>query len=280
MKLEIKDLNVYLGDFQLKDINMTIPLGSICGLVGRNGAGKTTLIRTVANNYKKDSGQILYNDKRMEEDEEEIKKKLQVVFDEPHINKFFKFKKTIKLFNRSPYDFNQEEFEGYLEKFEVDYKGDLRKLSKGQIQKFQIALALSLKPSLLILDEATAGLDPISRDDVLDALRDFVADGQASVLISTHITSDLEKLVDKIVMIDRGEIILDRPRDLLDEAYRFVRLAEDSLYLNDLIGPRKTSIGYEGLIKAETLNEDIGQVASIEDIFSHLASKGETSEKS
>lgn len=271
MKIEIKDLNVKVGDFQLKDINLSIEKATIYGLVGRNGSGKTTLMKTICDFIKPVSGRILFDGKEMNENIVEIKKHMQIVFDELYMNDYLIVKKLIKVYQNLEYDFSESSFRKYLSEFGLAEKQLIKNFSKGETQKLLVGLALSLNPTLLILDEPTSGLDPISRNEILDIIKDYVIERDASVIISTHITSDLEKIVDYVAIIDNGKIILDERRDLLDDKYRLVSLDKEDNLVDKLIGKTEKINGYQGLIESQYLvDNNIGVIASIEDILNYL----------
>lgn len=192
--LEIKNLTKDYGDFILKDLSFSIPRDVIMGLIGENGAGKSTTINCILNEIKKNNGSILIFGKDHITDECEIKDKIGIVFDENHFPDIFTPKEIEKYISEIYTKWDSIAFHNYLKQFELPAKKKIKDFSKGMKVKLAFAVALSHKAELLILDEATSGLDPIIRDDILDILIDFVQDETHSILFSSHITSDLEKI--------------------------------------------------------------------------------------
>ena len=194
--LEVKNLTKDYGDFVLNDLSFSIPRGVIMGLIGENGAGKSTTVNCILNEIKKNSGNILIFGKDHIIDECEIKDKIGIVFDENHFPDIFTPKEIEKYMSGIYTNWDSIAFRNYLKQFELPAKKKIKDFSKGMKVKLAFAVALSHKAELLILDEATSGLDPIIRDDILDILIDFVQDENYSILFSSHITSDLEKIAD------------------------------------------------------------------------------------
>ena len=232
--LEIKDLvKVYPNSFKLGSIDLEIESGTIVGLIGENGAGKTTLIKSILNILKIDNGNIKIFNKDYQKYEQDIKEDIGVVLD------IYK-------------NWDSELFNKYLEEFSLPKNKIIKDLSKGMKKKVEIITALSHHPKLLILDEPTSGLDPVIRSEVLDLFLKFIQDENNSILFSTHITTDLEHIADKIVFIDNGKVILDKTRDEIIDNYGILKC--DSNYFKeiskeDIISYRKNKYDYEVLIK-------------------------------
>lgn len=191
--LEVKNLVKDYGDFVLDKISFEIPRGVVMGLIGENGAGKSTTINCILNEVQKSSGQILLFGKDHIQNEIEIKDKIGVVFDENFFPDIFTPSEIGSYMSGIYRNWESFTFREYLKKFELPETKAIKDFSKGMKVKLVFAVALSHKAELLILDEATSGLDPIIRDDILDLLLDFVQDETHAVLVSSHITSDLEK---------------------------------------------------------------------------------------
>ncbi|MCL2574984.1 MAG: ABC transporter ATP-binding protein [Defluviitaleaceae bacterium] len=208
--LEVKNLTKYYGSFKLSDVSFNIPLGGIVGLVGANGAGKTTTLNLIQNIIRKDNGEVLFFGKPSED---RIPQNVAVVADNIYYEKGWKVSELNKIVKRFYDNWNQAEFERLIEKFALDKSKAIGQLSKGMSIKLMIAVALSRNARLLILDEPTSGLDPIARDELCGILLDFVSDKTKSVLFSTHITSDLEKIADDVVFLVNGEIRLNDKKD-------------------------------------------------------------------
>ena len=227
--LEVKNLNKQLNNFSLNNLSFNIPSGSIVGLVGENGAGKTTTLKTILNITQKDSGEIIYFGKDLESDEINIRNNLGVVLDD----KFFHDNLSPKNINNiNKYIFknwDSDVFFNYLEKFNLPKDKIIKEFSKGMKVKLSLSIAFSHNPKLLILDEPTSGLDPIVRNELLDILLEFIQDENHSILFSTHITSDLDKIADYIIFINQGKIVFEKDREELLTDYGIVKTTEDKL---------------------------------------------------
>lgn len=191
--IEVKNLTKKYDGFTLDNVSFSIPRGSIMGFIGQNGAGKTTTIKAMLNVIKTDGGSINLLGKDWLEHEREVKEDIAVVFDEIPFQDFFNGVSISRMLKGIYANWNEETFFNYLDRFQVPKKKKIGKLSKGMKMKFQIATALSHGAKLLIMDEATTGLDPIVRNEMLDVFREYLLDEQNSILMSSHITSDLEK---------------------------------------------------------------------------------------
>ena len=250
--IEIKNLEkAYDKNFKLGKIDLNIPSGCIIGLIGENGAGKTTLIKSILNIIRTDSGKINIFDKDNKKYESIIKEEVGVVLD----NMFFPEVLTasdISIIMKDIYkSWDKELFNKYLNDFELPQNKKIKTLSKGMRKKLEIATALSHQPKLLILDEPTSGLDPVVRNDILDLFLDFIKDEDHTILLSTHITSDLEHIADEIIFIDKGKIVLNKNRDELMDNYGILRCdidKFDTISKDDIISYRKNKYNYEILV--------------------------------
>ena len=254
--LKITGLTKQFDLFCLNDISFTLPQGFIMGLIGPNGAGKTTTIKLILNMLKKTSGniEILGMDSIIHE--KEIKEQIGVVFD----NNYFAdewtmsdVEKTMGMFYKN---WNVQTFYRMLERFKVDRKKRVKQLSRGMQMKLMLACAFSYNAKLLILDEPTSGLDPVSRDELLEILSDYIENGERSVLFSTHITTDLDKITDYITFIYQGRMLYSGGKDEFIDSFRIIKggLSELTAELNHkLVGVRKFSTGFEGLIHTQDL---------------------------
>lgn len=218
--IEVRNLNVKRGSFALKNISMEIPKGCVVGLVGRNGAGKSTLIETLAGVLGADSGMITYSGVPVWENETEIKKELGVVFDGPWFNDMVRPKQLIEGIYPWYPEFDLKYFEAHMKKMGIDPNMSIDKYSSGMLKKFLLLFVLARKPKTLILDEPTSGVDPISRNEMLDLLYEFMQEEDHSLLFSTHVTSDLDKIADYVVMMEDGRIVLNEAKDELRNRYR------------------------------------------------------------
>lgn len=250
--IKIRNLTKRYGDFCLDHINLNVPMGSIVGLIGENGAGKTTTIKALLNIAKPDGGQIEILGKSLLENEKEIKEQIGVVLGESHFHEFLNACEVGHIMRNIYCNWDDEAFSSWLSKFSLPEKKKLKEYSKGMKMKLSIAAALSHHPKLLILDEATSGLDPVIRDSILDIFFEFIEDGEHSVLISSHITSDLDKVADYVAMIHQGRILFSEEKDVMLEDMGVLRCRKDELKnLHDIeiIGTRQNAYGTECLVK-------------------------------
>lgn len=250
--IEVSNLCKDYSDFSLKNISFALPKGCIMGFIGENGAGKTTSIKAVLDIVHKKSGDVKILGQEFSGKEKEIKERIGVVFDESHFHEELTPKNISKILSGIYKTFDKELFIDYLVRFNLPYTKKIKEFSRGMKMKFSIAAALSHKPELLILDEPTSGLDPVVREEILDIFLDFIQDENHSILISSHITSDLDKIADYITFIHEGRIILSEPRDELISSSGILKCGEDdlsSLDKSDMIKIRRNQFGCEVLIK-------------------------------
>lgn len=273
--LEIHNLSKDYGDFVLDRVSFSLPRGVIMGLIGENGAGKSTTINCILNEIQKDSGEILIFGEDHISDEIEIKSKLSVVFDENLFPDIFTPLEIGKYMSGIYPGWEWGAYRRFLEKFELPKDKKIKDFSKGMKVKLAFAVALSHKAELLILDEATSGLDPIIRDDVLDMLIDFVQDENHSVLVSSHITSDLEKVADYITFLHKGQVIFSHEKDDLVDNYGIVNCGAaifDTLDKTEIIAYRKEDYQYKVLVRnrskaAKDCPKAVVSPATIEEIM-------------
>jgi len=217
--LQVNNLCKNYKTFQLRNVNFSLPKGSIMGFVGENGAGKTTTIKLILNEIQRDGGSINIFGLDNIKDERKIKEQVGVVFDDCYFHKEFTAADISKILSKVYTSWDENLYSSYLKMFNLARDKKISEYSKGMKMKLSIACALAHKPKLLILDEATSGLDPIMRSDILDIFLDFIQDEEHSVLFSSHITSDLEKVADYVTFIHDGSIIFSRSKD--DLLYKF-----------------------------------------------------------
>lgn len=256
--LEVKNLVKDYGDFVLDKISFEIPRGVVMGLIGENGAGKSTTINCILNEVQKSSGQILLFGKDHIQNEIEIKDKIGVVFDENFFPDIFTPSEIGSYMSGIYRNWESFTFREYLKKFELPETKAIKDFSKGMKVKLAFAVALSHKAELLILDEATSGLDPIIRDDILDILIDFVQDENHSVLVSSHIISDLEKVADYITFIHKGKLVFTHSKDELVDNYGVMScgaMVFDNLDKSEIIAYRKEDYQYKVLVKDRHIAE-------------------------
>ena len=250
--LEVHSLNKSFDRFALKDVSFTLPRGAVMGFIGENGAGKTTTIKAVLGLIRKDSGDISVLGGSIED--ASIRAKIGVVFDDLHLHRTLRIRQAAKIFPHLYEDWDADLFKEYLNRFNLDAEKKIKDLSRGMRMKLSIALALSHHPELLILDEPTAGLDPVVRDEVLEIFQDFMQDENHAILFSSHITSDIDKIADYLTFIHDGEILFSVTTDeLLGEAGILKCSAEEADALDaereGLLRIRKNQFGCEVLIR-------------------------------
>lgn len=248
--LEIKNITKTYKDFKLDDVSFNLEKGYIMGFIGENGAGKTTTIKLIMNLLKRDSGEIKIFGKDNVKYSKEIKEKIGFVYDDCFYYEKLSIKKNAKIISNFYKQWSFETFSKYLKIFGLDEDQKVKELSKGMKMKFAIAIALSHNAEFLIMDEPTAGLDPIVREELLDIFQKVIQNEDIAILISTHITSDLERISDYITYINKGKIEFSKPTiDVLEE-YRIVK--GDKSLLNDenrkaFISINITNFGFEAL---------------------------------
>lgn len=223
--LELKGVSRRVSDrFSLRDVTLAVEPGQIVGFVGANGAGKTTTIRAALGLIKLDAGELHLLGQRCDanapgETQRHLRSRIGLVLDTCPFPSTLKVGQVERLVGPAYPTWSCETFAGFIDRFGLDPKTKVKDLSRGMGMKLQLACALSHNAKLLVLDEATAGLDPMAREELLDELLAFVADGQHSVLLSSHITSDLDRTADRVICIDNGSIVFDLPReDITDRA--------------------------------------------------------------
>ena len=250
--IEIKGLRKSYGDFALKNIDLTLPGGSILGLIGENGAGKTTTIKCILNLIRRDAGRITLLGYDNVRDERTAKQDVGVVLDECFFHDTLRPRDLGKILAPAYRNWDQGLYESYLNKFQLPEKKFIKEFSRGMKMKLSLAAALAHHPRLLILDEATAGLDPLVREEILDEFLDFIQDEDHAILMSSHITSDLEKVADYIAYIHHGQVALSGSKDSILDSYGRVGCTAAQLETvdpADVLRVRRGSFGCEALVK-------------------------------
>lgn len=227
--IEITNLTKCYDGFKLDNVSFSVPKGCVMGFIGQNGAGKTTTIRALLNITKADSGTIKLLGMDHIKDEYAIKEQLAAVFDELPFPESFTANQVNTMFKGLYANWNEETYFRYLDRFQLPRKKKLKKFSKGMKMKLQIATALSHGAKLLIMDEATTGLDPIVRNEILDIFREYIQDENHSILMSSHITSDLEKIADCVTFIDKGRILLTGYKDDILDTHALMKCTKAEL---------------------------------------------------
>lgn len=269
--VEVKGLTKKYDGFLLNNISFTLPCGCIMGLVGENGAGKSTTIKLLLGMASKDGGSI----KILGKDLSEVSKDdIGVVFDECRFHEAFTAKDINSVLKNTFKRWNEKEFFDCLRKFDVPMDKKIREFSRGMKMKISIAAAICHDAKLLLLDEPTAALDPVVRDEILDLFYDFISDEKRSIIISSHIVSDLEKICDYIAFMHKGRMILCEEKDSLLSECRLAQMSEaefESLDKSDIIGSRKTSFGITAVIKEKAAAKIKNtQQINLEDLFVYM----------
>ena len=274
--LEIKNLKKSYKDFTLDNLNFNVERGSVMGFIGPNGSGKSTTIKLIMDLVKKDSGNINVFGLDNLTHNKEIKQKIGFVYDENYFYEelnIIEMKNIIRPFYKS---WNDTLFEKYIKEFELPKKNKIKNLSKGMKMKLSLALGLCHNAELIIMDEPTSGLDPIFRSELLDILYNVIQDENVSILFSTHITTDLEKIADYITFINKGKLVFSQTKDEIIENYGLVKGSTELLdndTRQEFVSIKETNFGFEALtkdiIRARKIFKGKGIIekASLEDIM-------------
>jgi ABC-2 type transport system ATP-binding protein len=268
--IEITNLCKYYPNFSLKNINFTVPSGICCGFVGPNGAGKTTTLKAMLGMVRKDYGEVRLLGKA--DGDVSVKEDIGVMFDQPYFQEDWSaldIEKGIKPFYRN---WSESEYRKYLSRFEINPRAKFKTLSRGMKMKLAMSVILAHETKLLLLDEPTSGLDPVARDEMLDIFQDYLINEERTILFSTHITSDLERIADMIVYISHGSVTFCGEKDDLLNRYCVVRggvLPENKRKY--AIGLREHSAGFECLMGVEHIgglpSDTITEKATIDNII-------------
>lgn len=274
--LQIENLSKTYPTFKLDNVSFNLDEGFIMGFIGRNGAGKTTTLKSMLRFVHPDSGKVVINGYDIEKDEFAVKNSIGFVSGLDGYYSSKKIKTVTEVTKRFFPNWNEELYRELLVKFNLDENKLIKNLSAGMKVKYQVAVAMSHDAKLLILDEPTSGLDPVSRDELVLLFQDYIADGQHSILFSTHITSDLDKCADYITYIKAGKIIDTADIVTFKEKYLLVNGKLESV--NDelkskVIGFHENKFGFEGMILAsdkQLFTDCETSPANLEDIMVHM----------
>lgn len=249
--LSVTNLCKDYDGFSLKNVSFELPKGSIMGFIGENGAGKTTTIKAILGLVRITGGDITVYGRRFSCDDVELKEKIGVVFDTCCMHDSLTPGDFVRIYSGLYQDFNAERYRQYLHQFKLPDDKKIRTFSSGMKMKLSLASALSHNPELLILDEPTSGLDPAAREEILDIFLDFIQDEQHAILISSHITSDLDKIADYLTFIQDGEIVLSAQKDELLEDMGILRCSPEEFeeLKSYVVAYRKNQFGCEALVK-------------------------------
>ena len=269
--LKVEGLTKKYDGFTLNGITFSVPRGYIVGFIGANGAGKSTTLKSMLGIIKADGGKVEMGEFTLEKNEDEIKRRVSLSlgsFD------YYAYETASKIARATAnfYDnWDWEKYEYYMKKFSLDGNKKIRDFSAGMRVKFSITLALSHDAELFVFDEPTSGLDPVAREEVLDIFREIVEDGEKSIIYSTHITSDLDKCADYILLIDEGRLLLfDTVESVLSSHLLVHGKTEDEIPKN-AIGVKKNNYSFTALIKGES--ELKSERPNLEDIMVYYSKK-------
>ena len=273
--VEISGLNKKYGDFDLKDISFCLPEGCITGFIGINGAGKTTTIRSILGLTNRASGNIKFFGMDMDGNENKIKDRIGIVLDEGCFYDELTLTEMKNVIAPAYKNWCEQDFVDYLERFSLNPKQKISILSKGMRMKYALALALSHKAELLIMDEPTSGLDPLVRSQLLVILKDYMSKDGKGVFFSTHITSDLDKIADMLIMINNGQIVFQEEKDQLLDSYRIIKGSTEKLDESTrkyFLSMEESAFGFTGITKQvsdvmERMQDVLAERPTIEDIM-------------
>ena len=270
--VELKGLKKRLGNFELGPMDLTIPQGSIVGYIGENGAGKSTTIKLILNLMKPDEGEIRILGSPIHNFTPEQKKDIAYVFDDLYLPGDMNLKNVLN-FHRKFYGkaWQDKTFSELNTRFQLPSDKSIKHFSRGMKMQLGMALALSHGAKLLLLDEATSGLDPVIRDDVLDLLLEYIQEETHTVLVSSHILSDLEKVADYIAFIHQGKLLFMETKDDLVNQYGIASLTREQVQEIDpraIVGKRTHQFGVEAMLKRDLVPDSIElEKVSVEDIM-------------
>lgn len=277
--INIQGICKYYNAFALQDVSLKLPNGGIMGLVGENGAGKTTLIKLMMGAIKPDAGsiQILGQDNQ-QPDFVQLKQNIGVVLDEAYFPAMLTVKQVNKIMRHTYIKWDEKFFEQLMNRFALPQDKKFSDFSRGMKMKLAIAVAIAHHPRLLVLDEATSGLDPMVREEILDIFMDFTREEDHSILLSSHIVSDLEKICDYVAFLHHGRLQFCEEKDRLLEEYALIKLSEEAfadLPEEAVLSKRTSAYGVEALVyKQQIADIFITEHTSLEDIILFMA-KGE-----
>ena len=277
--IEIRGLCKRYKGFSLDDLNLDLPYGCVLGLVGENGAGKSTTIRLIMDALERDGGtvSVLGADNQSKEFLD-LKEDIGVVLDETFVPEVINAKQLGKIMAGTYQNWDQSVYDGWIRRFDLPPDKKFKDYSRGMTMKLGIAAALSHRPRLLLLDEATGGLDPMVREELLEGFADFAAEEGHAVLLSSHIVSDLERICDYIAFLHKGRLVLCEEKDLLLDKYGILKCSKEQLAnipQEAIHGRRVGTYGVEALVEREFMPRDaVVDRASLEDIILYMA-KGE-----
>lgn len=272
--LQVKNLTKRYPGFLLDHVSFSVPKGTIMGLIGENGAGKSTTINAILDLVRKDAGTVTFWGRELSSSKQ-LKEDIGVVFDGVNFYETLTPAKAGKISGAAYQQWNEALYQDFLKRFQLPLDKEIKTFSKGMKTKLNIAMALSHKPKFLILDEATSGLDPVMRDDILDVFLEFVQNENHSILMSSHISTDLEKIADYITFLHQGKLLFCKTKDELRYRYGIIRCGAalfDRIDPAEILSYRKDEYQWNVLVadkeKArKTYKNAIVDDATIDDIL-------------
>ena len=249
--IELKNVCKHYSGFELKNVSFNVPTGCIMGFVGENGAGKTTILKAILNLINIDNGQIKVLGEDSKSINNSLKEKIGVAFDDSYFGDTLCADDVSLIMKNTFKSWDDAVYQGYIQRFSLPHKKIFKEYSKGMKMKLTLAVALSHHAKLLILDEATSGLDPIVMDEKLDIFLEFIQDEEHTILISSHIISDLEKVSDYITFINKGEVLFSKEKDELIYNYGIVKCSKEEADRIDkdlIVGIRESNFGCEVMV--------------------------------
>lgn len=266
--LEIRNLTRHFGDFTLDSLNLTLPGGCILGLIGENGAGKSTTIRLILGMLRPDGGTVTILGRDNRDNLALTKQDIGVVLDEVGIPECMTPKQIGRVMADVFTRWDAKTYEGLLERFSLPENKKFKEFSRGMKMKLGLAVALSHQAKLLILDEATSGLDPVVRDEVVSILSEFTRDESHSILISSHIVSDLEKLCDYVAFLHRGKLLLYEEKDMLLSEYGILHCRPEDLPETGVLHKKLSPYGAEAIVRRDAVKPGTAlSPISMEELF-------------
>lgn len=276
--LEINGLRKSYKDFELENVSFSLPSGCILGLIGENGAGKSTIIKLILNMINRDGGTITVLGKDNKENFELTKEDIGVVLDDIGFPECITAQQVNNIMKYTYKNWNEKLYYEYIRQFDIPEKKQFKEYSRGTKMKLGIAVALSHDPKLLILDEATNGLDPVVRDEITDIFSEFTRDESHTILISSHIVSDLEKICDYIAFLHKGKLMLCEEKDRLLEEYVLVQCSADDftrIRKEGVKGVKKSVYNIEAVVERRCVPAGIRVIpVTIEELFVFMVKEG------
>jgi len=276
--LELNHLTKTYPGFQLRDLSLVLPAGCILGLVGKNGAGKSTTIKLILDMIDRDAGSVTIFGRDNRADIRDLKEDIGVVLDEVGIPAGLTAKQVGKIMAGTFRNWNPAVYSDYLSKLSVPANKEFRHLSRGMKMKLGLAIALSHEPKLLILDEATSGLDPVVRDEVVEMIGEFTRNEDHAVLISSHIVSDLEKICDYIAFLDNGSLLLCEEKDRLLDSYGMIHCTPEDLQAMDpaaILHRRESYYAIDAIVRRDAVPTTTPMTPiTLEELFIAMVKEG------